>query len=340
MTDNVYRVGVVGVGMVGDELIRVLEERQFPISELRIMARSERKEELAGKGRQVLAASEEQFEGLDVVLFAGTEGEKGASQLYGWHAVEQGAFVVDNGKDYRMDDRVPLVVPEVNAEAMRDHQGFIANPNCSTTQMVVALAPLHREAGIKRVVVSTYQSVSGSGRGGVRALDSQREAAHGNGESELGPYPYPIYDNVIPHVGSPSDEFPGYYSEEVKMIKETRKILGAPDLPVTATCARVPVAISHSEAVNVELGQDLSEAEARAILAEAPGVEVVDDPAEATYPLPTDAGGKDPVYVGRIRKDPSRPRTLDLWCVADNLRKGAALNAVQIAEKAIEMDLL
>jgi aspartate-semialdehyde dehydrogenase len=326
--------------MVGQELIRVLEQRQFPTSELRIMARSERKEELAGKERQVLAASEEQFEGLDIVLFAGTEGEKGASQLYGWHAVQQGAFVVDNGKDYRMDDRVPLVVPEVNADAMREHQGFIANPNCSTTQMVVSLAPLHREAGIRRVVVSTYQSVSGSGRGGVRALDSQRQAAHGNGDPELGPYEHPIYENVIPHVGSQSDEFPGYYSEEVKMIKETRKILGVSDLPVTATCARVPVSISHAEAVNVELEEDLSEEDARSLLAEAEGVEVLDDPRDAVYPLPADAGGKDPVYVGRIRKDPSRPRSLDLWCVSDNLRKGAALNAVQIAEKAIEMDLL
>lgn len=340
MSSNGYRVGVVGVGMVGEELIRVLEERDFPAEELRILARSGRTEELAGRERRVLAASEEQFEGLDLVLFAGTEGEKGASQLYGWHAVEQGAFVIDNGNDFRMDDRVPLVVPEVNAEAMKEHRGFVANPNCSTIQMVVALAPLHREAEIRRIVVSTYQSVSGSGRDGVRALESQRKAAAEGGSPELGPYPYPIYDNVIPHVGSLKDEFPGYYSEEVKMIRETRKILEAPHLPVTATCVRVPVRKSHGEAINVELSRDLSVDEARSILADAPGVEVIDCPEEAGYPLPTEAGEEDAVYVGRIRKDPSRPATLDLWCVADNIRKGAALNAVQIAERAIEMNLM
>jgi len=336
-----YRVGVVGVGMVGEELISVLEERRFPLSELRIMARSERVQMLAGRERKVVAACEEVFGGLDLVLFAGTEGAAGASQLYGWGAVEKGAFVVDNGNDFRMDERVPLVVPEVNAEAMRGHhQGFIANPNCSTIQMVMVLAPLHHAAGLKRVVVSTYQSVSGSGRGGLEALMSQRRAAAGGGEAELGPYAHPVYDNVIPHIGSLKDDFPGYYSEEVKMIRETRKIMALPGLAITATCVRVPVAKGHSEALNVELEEELSPEDARRILSEAPGVVVVDEPAEARYPLPTGARDRDPVYVGRIRKDPSRPRTLDLWCAADNIRKGAALNAVQIAEKAIEMGLL
>ena len=340
MRDREYRVGVVGAGMVGEEIVRVLEQRRFPASELRIMARSVRKQSLAGRERSVVAAAEAEIDGLEVVLFAGTEGAAGASRVYGWLAVEKGAFVVDNGNDFRMDQRVPLVVPEVNAEALRGHQGFVANPNCSTIQMVVVLAPLHRAAGLKRVVASTYQSVSGSGRGGVQALAQQRSAAAHGGEADLGPYPHPVYDNVIPHIGSLKDEFPGYYSEEVKMILETRKILGLPDLAVTATCVRVPVARSHSEALNVELEQELSPQDARRILAQSPGVVVVDEPAQARYPLAADAAGRDPVYVGRIRKDPSRPRTLDLWCVSDNILKGAALNAVQIAEKAIEMDLV
>jgi len=340
MSGRQYRIGVVGAGMVGEEIVRVLEQRRFPASQLRIMARSARREVLAGRERDVVAAAPEQFDGLDVVLFAGTEGETGASQVFGWLAVQKGAFVVDNGSDFRMDERVPLVVPEVNAEALRRHQGFVANPNCSTIQMVMVLAPLHRAAGLKRVVASTYQSVSGSGRGGVQALAEQRRAAAHGGKPALGPYPHPIYDNVIPHIGSLKNEFPGYYSEEVKMILETRKILELPDLPVTATCVRVPVSRSHSEALNVELEQELSAEDARRILAEAPGVVVIDEPGKAKYPLAADAAGRDPVYVGRIRKDPSRARTLDLWCVSDNIIKGAALNAVQIVEKAIEMQLL
>jgi len=340
LTRKTYSVGVVGAGLVGEEIVRVLEQRRFPVRELRIMGRSERTQELAGRRREVVAASEDAFDGLDIALFAGTEGESGASRLYGWQAVERGVFVVDNGSDFRMDERVPLVVPEVNAEALRRHQGFVANPNCSTIQMVVALAPLHRAARIKRVVVSTYQAVSGAGRPGVRALAQQRSAARSGGERELGPFAHPIYDNVIPQIGSLKEDFEGYYSEEVKMILETRKILECPDLAVTATCVRVPVGMSHSEAINVEFERDISPDEARAILGEAPGVSVVDDPTVSRYPLPADAAGKDAVYVGRIRGDPSRPRTLDLWCVSDNIRKGAALNAVQIAEKAIEMGLV
>ena len=334
-------MGVVGAGLVGEELVRVLEQRAFPMRELRVMARSPRTQELAGKERQVLATSSEAFEGLDVALFAGTEGASGASQLYGWGAVESGAFVVDNGSDFRMDARVPLVVPEVNPEALRGHRGFVANPNCSTIQMVVTLAPLHRVARIRRVVVSSYQAVSGAGRPGTLALEAQRRAAaEGGGAPDLGPWPHPIYDNVLPHIGSLKDDLPGYYSEEIKMVQETRKILEAPQLAVTATCARVPVAMGHSEALNVEFEQDLPPEEARRILARAPGVIVLDDPARAVYPLAAQAAGRDEVFVGRIRRDLSRANTLDLWCVADNIRKGAALNAVQIVEKAIEMGLL
>ena len=341
MAEKRYKVAVVGAGMVGEELVRVLDQRNFPMSELRVMARSERTQEIAGKPRKVVAACEEAFEGLDVALFAGTEGAAGAAKLYGWPAAARGVFVVDNGGDYRMDDRVPLVVPEVNAEAMRNHHGFIANPNCSTIQMVVALAPLHRAARIRRIVVSTFQAVSGTGRPGAQALAEQRRAAHeGRTITDTGPYAHPIYDNCIPQIGSLKDSVPGYYTEEIKMMAETRKIMGCPDIAVSATCVRVPVAMGHSEAINVEFERPITAEQAREILSKAPGVEVVDDPAASRYPLAADAAGKDAVFVGRIRKDPSRPNALDLWCVADNIRKGAALNAVQIVEAAIRMGLI
>jgi len=308
MSERGYAVGVVGAGMVGQRLVSVLERRHFPLAELRIMATSARKQEIAGRERDVIETCADAFDGLDIALFAGTEGEKGASRLFGWQAVAKGVFVVDNGGDFRMDERVPLVVPEVNADAMRDHQGFIANPNCSTIQMVMALAPLHRAAGIRRIVVSTYQAVSGTGRAGVRALELQREAyQQAAGATEPGPYPHPIFDNCIPQVGSLTEDPPGYYSEEVKMIEETRKIFGRPDLPVTATCVRVPVANSHSEAVNVEFEREITAEKARKLLGATEGVTVVDAPADSRYPLATDADGRDAVYVGRIRKDPSVP---------------------------------
>lgn len=340
MSSKEYKVGVVGAGLVGQKLVEVLEERDFPIDELRIMATSQRKQEIAGRERQVIEAEEDAFDGLDLALFAGTEGESGASQLYGWKAVEKGVFVVDNGNDFRMDPRVPLVVPEVNPGAINNHQGFVSNPNCSTIQMVVALQPLHKAAGLKRIVVSTYQSVSGTGRSGVRALEQQREAAVEGREAEFGPYPHAIFNNCIPEIGSLKDQFPGCYSEEVKMILETRKIMELPELAVTATCVRVPVTLSHSETINVELEEPLSADEAREILSDAEGVTVIDDPATNRYPLADEAAGRDPVYVGRIRQDPSRENAIDMWCVSDNIRKGAALNTVQIAEKAIEMGVL
>jgi len=336
MADRMYNVGVIGAGMVGQRLVAVLEDRDFPVGELRIMATSARRQTVAGREREVIKISPEAFEGLDIALFAGREGEAGASRLFGWGAVEKGVLVIDNGGDYRMDERVPLVVPEVNADAIREHQGFIANPNCSTIQMVVALAPLHRAAGLKRVVVSTYQSVSGTGRSGVQALADQRKAG-GSDQADLGPYPYPIYNNAIPQISGLKDRFPGYYGEEIKMIEETRKIMGLPDLSVSATCVRVPVDYCHSETINVELEREMTAEEAREVLSGADGIVVMDDPAEAVYPTALDAYDTDPVYVGRIRKDPSRPNTLDIWCVADNLRKGAATNAVQIAEAAVEM---
>jgi aspartate-semialdehyde dehydrogenase len=335
-----YRVAVVGIGAVGSEMLKVLHERDFPASDITVLARSTREEEIDGRTYRVLAAAEADFSDFDIALFAGTEGAKGASQQYGWAAVEKGCVVIDNGDDFRMDPRVPLVIPEVNAEALREHQGFVANPNCSTTQMVTALAPLHRAAGIRRIVMASYQSVSGTGRAALDELEAQVQAYARGEEAEPEVYPHPIAFNCLPHIGSLKDEMPGYTSEELKARRETRKILGDDDIQVTATCVRVPVFNAHSEAVNVQFAQALSADQARDILRDAPGVEVVDDMANAAYPTALDAAGRDPVYVGRIREDTSAANCLDLWVVADNLRKGAALNAVQIAETLIEMDLI
>ncbi|MGQ9553009.1 MAG: aspartate-semialdehyde dehydrogenase [Anaerolineae bacterium] len=335
-----YKVALVGIGLVGTEIVRVLREREFPMSELRIIATRERDEEIDGQTYSVQSASPDCFDGIDIALFAGTEGARGASHEWGWQAVERGAVVIDNGDDFRMDPRVPLVVPEVNAEALRSQQGFIANPNCSTIQMVVALAPLHRVARIKRIVVSTYQAVSGTGKAAVDELMEQTVHVLRGEEAQPRVYPHPISFNCFPHISSLKDEYPGYYGEEIKMIKETRKILSEPDLRVSATCVRIPVFNGHSEAVNVQFERPLSANEAREILSQAPGVAVLDRPEEAGYPTPRFVTGKDEVFVGRIREDPSADNALDMWIVADNIRKGAALNAVQIAEKMIEMGLL
>lgn len=334
-----YVVALVGIGLVGTEIVRVLKERDFPLSELRIMATRDREEDIDGESYEVTAASMDRFRGVDFAFFAGTEGARGASREWGWRAVKQGAIVIDNGDDFRMDDRVPLVVPEVNPDALTDHQGFVANPNCSTIQMVVALAPLHRVARIKRVVVSSYQAVSGTGKAAVDELLEQVATSLRGEPVEPSVYPHPIAFNCFPHISGLRDEYPGYYGEEIKMIKETRKILGEPDLAVTATCVRVPIFSGHSEAVNVQFERPISAEEAREVLARAPGVLVVDKPEEALYPTPRAATGRDEVLVGRIRQDPSAENALDLWVVADNIRKGAALNAVQIAEKMIEMGL-
>ena len=335
-----YNVAVVGIGAVGTEMLKVLRERDFPAASIRVLARSARTEEIAGHTYQVEAASVEAFEGVDIALFAGTEGAKGASQQFGWAAVEKGAIVIDNGDDFRMDPRVPLVIPEVNPDHLKNHQGFVANPNCSTIQMVVALAPLHRAARIRRIVAATYQAVSGTGRAAIAELRDQVSAIERGEEPKPQVYPHQIAFNVLPHIGSLKDEMPGYTSEELKMRRETRKILGDPDIQVTATCVRVPVYNGHAEALNVQFERKLSADEAREILRQAPGVEVLDDMPNAAYPTPLQASGKDPVFVGRIREDTSAPNTLDIWCVADNIRKGAALNAVQIAEKMIEMGLI
>ncbi|MFH1007616.1 MAG: aspartate-semialdehyde dehydrogenase [Candidatus Latescibacterota bacterium] len=334
-----YVVAVVGIGAVGTEMIRVLRQRKFPAKEIRVLARQARAEEIAGEVFQVQPTTAAGFEGVDVAFFAGTEGSKGASQQWGWEAARRGVLVIDNGDDFRMDPRVPLVVPEVNAQHLRNAQGFVANPNCSTIQMVVALAPLHREATLKRIVVATYQAVSGTGRGAIAEL-GQQVAAHVEGQKiESSVYPHQIAFNVIPQISGLKEEFPGYYGEEIKMIKEPRKIFGLPDLAVSATCVRVPVLNGHSEAINVQFEKKITADEAREILRDAPGIQVVDDPAEGVYPMPLSASGKDAVFVGRIREDASAENALDLFVVSDNIRKGAALNAIQNAEKMIEMGL-
>jgi aspartate-semialdehyde dehydrogenase len=328
-------VGIVGIGAVGTEMVKVLRERRFPASEVWVMARSERDEEIAGGTFHVVETRPEAFDGLDFAFFAGTEGAKGASQLYGWEAVKRGAVVIDNGDDYRMDDRVPLVIPEVNGDALDGHQGFISNPNCSTIIALMALAPLHRAAGIRRFVASTYQAVSGTGRGAILELEQQiRQYAAGQPMTRE-VYPHRIALNVLPHIGGCKPEFPGSTSEEVKMLRESRKILGDNAIQCCATCVRVPVVNGHSEALTVEFRRAMSPERAREILAQAPGVKLADDLEKAVYPMPIDVSGKDDVLVGRIRRDSSVKNGLALWVSGDNIRKGAALNAIQIAEELI-----
>lgn len=333
---STYKIGIVGIGAVGAEMIRVLRQRDFPADEIRILARSERDEEIDGNSYHVVKACPEAFEGLDYAFFAGTEGAKGASRELGWDAVERGVIVVDNGDDFRMDPRVPLVIPEVNPEALRGHNGFIANPNCSTIIALMALGPLHRAFGIKRFVVSTYQSVSGTGRAALSELEMQtREYVAGN-ELVNDVYPHQIAFNVIPQIGNLKKEMPGYTSEEAKMLFETRKIFADDTIRVSATCVRVPVFYGHAESINIEFSQPVDPGQARDILSAAPGVLVADDVSEAKYPVPINVAGTDDVVVGRIRPDDSVDNGLALFVAGDNIRKGAALNAVQIVETLLK----
>lgn len=335
-----YCVAVVGVGAVGEELLRVLSERHFPCPEVRVLARTERTITVDGTAHHVRQTTPEAFDGVDFALFAGTEGDKGAAVMFGPEAVRRGAIVIDNGADFRMDANVPLVVPEVNPEALRNHRGLIANPNCSTAQLALALKPLHDSAKLRRVLVSTYQAVSGAGQGAVRELKAQNTAvAAGRAISETGPaFPVQIAANVIPQIGGFDDA--GYTSEEMKLVYETRKILGAPTLALSPIAAvRVPVFTGHSEAVYAETEKPLTPAEARELWGKFPGVVVLDD-REATdayhaFPTPLFAAGKDETFIGRIRQDIDNPNGLNFWVVSDNLRKGAATNAVQIAETLI-----
>jgi len=330
------RVAVAGAtGAVGREMLQILAERRFPAGEVILLA-SERSEgktvPYGGEALRVRRLAHDAFEGVNLALFsAGAE----RSREFAPSAVRAGATVVDNSSAFRMDPGVPLAVPEVNPDAVLAHKGIIANPNCSTIQMVVALKPLHDAAGIRRIVVSTYQAVSGAGQAAVDELRAQVE----RGEAAVpAKFPHRIAFNCLPQIDVFLGE--GDTKEERKMVEETRKILGAPDLPISATCVRVPVVTAHAESVNVAFERPLPPERARELLARAAGVEVIDDPGAGAYPMPLSAAGRDPVFVGRIRRDPSTPNALNLWIVADNLRKGAALNAVQLAELLVAKGLL
>ncbi len=326
-----YTVAVVGAtGAVGTEMIQVLEERGFPVGELVPLAsaRSEGNEvTFRGQDVPVKVLQADSFKGVDLALFSAGAG---VSQEFGPIAVKAGAVVIDNSSAWRMDPTVPLVVPEVNALALEKHHGLIANPNCSTIQMVVALKPLHDAVKIKRIIVTTLQSVSGTGKEAMEELAEQSRKLLNFGEVHSEVYPHQIAFNCLPHI----DEFlpSGYTKEEMKMVNETQKIFGDSSMQITATTVRVPVFVCHAESVNIETERKLSANEARALLSVAPGIQVYDDPGRNLYPLAIDVVGTDDVYVGRVREDESIPHGLNLWIVADNLRKGAALNAVQIAE--------
>ena len=336
MKKEKYNVAVVGAtGAVGEQMREVLEEREFPVGELRLLA-SERSagQFLPFRDKQIRVGilQEDSFKDIDIALFSAGGS---VSDEFAPLAVRAGAVVIDNTARFRMEPDVPLVVPEVNAKEIANYKvrGIVANPNCSTIQMVVALKPIHDAAGIKRVVVSTYQSVSGAGRRAMEELSRQVAALFNGHELEMEKFPHQIAFNCIPHIDVFMDD--GYTKEEMKMVNETRKILGEPAMRVTATTVRVPVFCGHSESVNVETEKKLTAADVKAILREAPGVIVADEPENNVYPTAIDATGKDATFVGRIREDDSVPNGINLWVVADNLRKGAALNAVQIAEMLI-----
>jgi aspartate-semialdehyde dehydrogenase len=340
MAGDGYRVGVLGAtGLVGATILELLASRDFPASEVVAFA-SERSVgraiEWGEEELEVRALSEDSIQGLDLVLSSA-----GGAVSAEWtpKLVAAGAVVVDNTSYWRMHDEVPLVVAEVNPEALDGHGGIVANPNCSTMQMVVALKPLYDAAGIERLVISTYQAVSGTGKAAIDELLGQSRAALDGGSPAAAVYPHPIAFNALPQAGSFPDG-DDHTDEERKLIDETRKILGDEEIRVSATCVRVPVVTGHSEAVNVETREPLSPERARELLSAAPGVTVVDDPASARYPMATEAAGRDDVFVGRIRRDPGNERALDLWIVSDNLRKGAATNTVQLAELLIERKLI
>lgn len=333
-----YNVAVVGAtGAVGQEMIATLLRHEFPYKQLRLMA-SPRSAgqviEVRGESITVEDLSTADFTGVDFALFSAGGS---VSKEHAPRAAKQGAVVIDNTSAFRMDEDVPLVVPEVNPEAIDEHNGIIANPNCSTIQMVVALQPLQQAVGIERIVVSTYQSSSGAGQQGIDELMADVNHYLGHGEApERKKFAHPLAFEALPHIDTFFDS--GYTREELKMVYETRKIMTLPELQVSATCVRVPVIRSHSEAVTVDLKAPLTAEQARELLASAPGVIIADDPANNVYPLARQAEGKDATYVGRIRQDLDRPNTLHFWVVSDNLLKGAALNAVQIAEAIISKD--
>jgi aspartate-semialdehyde dehydrogenase len=337
-----YNVAVVGAGAVGVQMVRILKQRKFPVNEVRVLARSARTIEVDGERYQVTEARPESFDGVEIALFAGTEGEKGAALTLGPEAVKRGAVIIDNGSDYRMDPNVPLVIPEINGDAARGHNGIIANPNCTAAVMLMGLAPLHKAFRVKRAVISSYQAVSGAGAKGIEGLRQQTEKAlKGEKITDLNGFPNQIAFNILANNWAIEEK--GYSNEEWKMIKETHKILGDDSIEMAVTTVRVPTYVGHGESVWIETEKPLTAEQAREIFAKSPGVRVVDEksPFEgATCPMPLLAEGRDESFVGRIRPDLYRKNALLFWVVGDNLRKGAALNAVQIAEHLVAKDWL
>ena len=339
-----YNVAILGAtGAVGQEFLRLIEERNFPFADLKLLAskRSAGKViNFMGKDYTVEEATDDSFEGVQIALFAGGA----ASKLFAPAAVKTGAVVIDNSSAFRMDPEVPLIVPEVNPEAIKDHKGIIANPNCSTIIMMMAVKPLRDLSKIKRIVVSTYQAVSGAGKEGMAELEQQEKDLAMGKTPEANVLPvaklpkhYQIASNAIPQIDIFLDNL--YTKEEMKMVNETRKILGEPDLPVTATTVRVPVYRSHAESVNIEFEDEVTVEAAKKAIDAFPGAIVKDDPSQQLYPMPLFTSGKNDVEVGRIRKDESIAHGLNLWVCGDQIRKGAALNALQIAEYMIEHDM-
>ena len=334
-----YRIAVIGAtGAVGSVFLRILEERRFPAARIRLCASKRswgKKRTVMGAELVVEEATPSLLASVDLVFIcAGSE----ISRAVGPLAVQSGATVVDKSSAFRMDPNVPLVVPEVNGADLEKHRGMVATPNCSTVPLVMALEPLRRASPIERVTVATYQSVSGTGAAAMEELRLQSSRSLEGGRILPHEYPHQIAFNVFPHVESFEDN--GYTTEEMKMVHESRKILHQPDLRISATCARVPVMVGHSEAVHVDFAEETRADDVREMLSVAPGITVVDDPAANRYPMPMDADGKDDILVGRIRQDLSDPRRVAMWIAADNLRKGAALNGIQIAEELLRRDLL
>jgi aspartate-semialdehyde dehydrogenase len=334
-----YNVAILGAtGAVGTELLELLESRNFPVSNLKLLA-SEKSvgKTLSFKGENlpIEAVSDSAFAGVDIVL-ASAGGS--TSKTWATKAVEQGAVVIDNSSAFRMNPEVPLVVPEVNPQAAANHQGIIANPNCTTILLSVAIWPLHQVKPIKRLVVATYQSASGAGAKAMAEVQTQSQAILEGKAPVAEVLPYPLAFNLFPH-NSPLNDA-GYCEEEMKMVNETRKIFGSQQIKITATCVRVPVLRAHSEAVNIEFETPFSPDEARKIISQSPGVKLVEDWRANHFPMPIEATGKDEVLVGRIRQDISHACGLELWLCGDQIRKGAALNAVQIAELLVEKNLL
>jgi aspartate-semialdehyde dehydrogenase len=333
MAQKKFNIAVAGAtGAVGNQMIRCLEEMNFPVHSVEFLASSRsvgRQLRFKGDLIEVKELKEDSFKGIDIALFSAGGG---TSQRFAPLAAKDGCVVVDNSSAWRMDPKVPLVVPEVNPHAIAQYteKGIIANPNCSTIQMVVVLHPIHKKYGIKRIVVSTYQAVSGTGKKAIDELFDQTRAMINFLDYETRVYPHRIAFNCLPHIDIFLDN--GYTKEEMKMVNETRKILEAASIAVTATTVRVPVFFGHSESVNIETKDPVSAEDVKALLQNSPGVKVMDDPRKNLYPLATDAAGQDLTLVGRIRQDESIPNGINMWIVADNIRKGAATNAVQIAQ--------